>query len=77
MELVPFQTFSNVTETLWIDGLLITPEHRLHSTGGQNLLPDPKRAPGTFFVGSEDPEVIQEAIEWGNRTGWKVCMLCG
>ena len=27
---------------------------------------------GTLFIGSEDPDVIREAIQWGKHTGWRV-----
>lgn len=65
MPLIPWIQYANAAQTLWDSGAV-----HARISG----LPSPYRPSknGTIFLGTEDPFVISEAIEWGHKHGWKV-----
>lgn len=65
MKLLPWIQYANAAQILWDSGVV----HKRVSG-----LPSPYRPTknGTIFLGTEDPIVISEAIEWGQKFGWKI-----
>lgn len=67
MPLVPWIQYANAAQQLWDSGVV----HRRIQRSDTHSPYRPTRN-GTIFVGTEDPVVIDEAVEWGKRHGWKV-----
>ena len=67
MKLLSFSRYSNAVERLWEEGYM---RNTSISAGGNH---EKKRhQKPVIFIGTEDNDVLEEAIEWGKKEGYRV-----
>ena len=57
MKLVPFSMYASTAEMMWSQGLV-------PGSAGRRV--------GTMFFSSEDPDVLREAQQWAQESGWRL-----
>lgn len=71
MKLVPLSQYLEAAQSLWDQGLAHT-RYRQKVTDTNPGKPFHPTRNGTIFIGTEDPQVIVDAVEWGRVNGWKI-----
>eukprot|EP01038_Epipyxis_sp_PR26KG_P009838 gene9838-13232_t len=79
MTLIDTITYLNHSQLLWnmfqTDLMRIKSNLSSHTNNNNNNINNNNYHEshiGSIFIGSEDPSAIDDAVAWGNKTGWKV-----
>jgi hypothetical protein len=85
MKLVPLSQYLEAAQFMWNQGivharLIGTHHHKGASDSSSSSISISSREGkvfhpsknGTIFIGTEDPQVIVDAVEWGRVNGWKI-----
>ena len=67
MKLLNFSRYSNAVERLWEEGYI---QNRRIGIGGNRE--KKRQEKPVIFIGTENNDVLEEAMEWGKKEGYRV-----